>query len=590
MVKSKSKSHVAERISAVRLAYQPFATDRYRIRAIMNGGPEGMKALLGSKVNLNTNDLPALNMFLSGVTRLAHTLGRVPDVKADVPAPARGLSKEDLQNKADKRGRIVRHYDGLKLAKQMRQAARWVPGYGYAVFVLTEYEDYDGNTYPVTEARDPFNSYPGLWSHTDEPEELVTVRHMPPAILKDRYGVEVNGGTQQDIVSIAGQTYYAGAYERGVEVIEYIDADCTYLYVPDADKVILEVENPLTSGPKFEVPTRTSFDVLRGQYDDAIGLLAQMAKLSVLSVIATEDAVFRETNIYGGFRNVKYQRGRYATNHFPRDAKVDKPGSEIPQIAFQQIDRVERQLRTATQYPVSEDGISPMSFVTGEGISRLNQPTDRTIEEYQDIFRESLVRLDTRRLEWDVKMYGDTEKPMHGEEDGIGYTEMYTPSADIGTDWRTRREYGVMSGLDDPTKIVASLQMLQAGVVDMDFVRENIRGLGDLDRIRDGSRRDRAEQALYGLLEQAAAEGDPQARMVLTEIFVDPSNVGEILKKYHTPEEPQMTEEEMLMAQGGMPGGPQQPLGPPPDAQTVMTQLGQGGEMRGGVQTVGRLP
>lgn len=592
MVKARSTHDVRARIQAVRLAYQPFAEDRYRIRAIMNGGPDGLRALLGTKVNLTTNDIPAVNMFLSGVTRLAHTLGRLPDVKCDVPANARGLSKEQQQEHADRRGRIVKNYDGLKMAKQLRQHARWVPGYGYAVWVMTEYEDYEGNLYPIAESRDPFNSYPGLWSHTDEPEELITIRHVPPEILNDRYGINLATETSSiDVVSIAGQTYYGGTYTDGVEVIEYLDADRTYVYVPTADRIINQVDNPLTSGPKFVIPTRTSFDKLRGQYDDAIGLLGMMAKLSVLSMIATEDAVFRETNIFGGFRNVKYKRGRYSTNHFPRDAKVEKPGSDIPQIAFQQIDRIERQLRTATQYPVSEDGISPMSFVTGEGISRLNQPQDRTVEEYQDILKESIVRLDTRRLEWDERMYPTASKPMHGEEDGKGYSEMYQPARDIKGNYRTRREYGVMSGLDDPTKIVASLQMYQAGVVDLDFVRENIRGLGDLDRIRDGSRRDRAEQALYAVLEQNAAQGDPKAIMVLTEIFADPSEAGTILKKYHTPEEPQMSEAELLAAQGIMPGQEApQPMGPPPDAQTVLTQLGQGGEMRGGVQTVGRMP
>ena len=175
-MKAKSTAQVLERISAIRLAYEPLHTDRYRIRAIMNGGPDGLKALLGNKVNLNSSDLPALNTFLSGVTRLAHTLGKVPDVKTDPEPTARGLTKEKQQEKADKRGRIVRHYDGMRLAKQMRQHSRWLPGLGYATWVLTEYEDFEGNLYPIAESRDPMNSYPGFWSHTDDPTEMITVR------------------------------------------------------------------------------------------------------------------------------------------------------------------------------------------------------------------------------------------------------------------------------------------------------------------------------------------------------------------------------------------------------------------------------
>ncbi len=586
-MKAKSTAQIKARYDAIRTAYQPFLGDRYRIRAIMNGGEAGIKALLGDKVNIHSNDIPALNTFLSGVTRLGHTLGKVPDVKCDTPPNTRGLTKEQQQEAADKRGRIVKNYDRYRLGKQMRQHARWLPGYGYAVWAITEYEDFEGNLYPLSESLDPYHTYPGFWSHTEPPTEMYSRRVIPESVLKEKYGITVQN--TNNTFRIANTTYGTDGYFHGVEVIYYYDEYYTYVYVPTADVVIRQVENPLTSGPKFEVAQRTSFDMLRGQYDDAIGLLAMFAKLNVLTMISTEEAVFGETNIHGGLRNVKYHRGRGAINHLPRDAKVEKPRNDFPQHALTQLNNIEQQLRTATQYPVTEDGRSPISFVTGEGISRLNQPNDRTIEEYQDILKESLEAIDIRRLEWDYKMYPDITKPMHSEVDGKGFVEEYTPKKDIALEWRTRREFGVMAGLDDPTKIVAALQMFQAGVVDLDFVRENIRGLGDLDRIRDGARRDRAEESLFVSLEMAASQGDPTAKMVLAEIFANPDKAGETLLKFYTPQEPQMSPEEELMQQGIQGGQGQSPIGPPPDAQTVLTQLGQNGELRGGVQTVGRF-
>ena len=87
-----SKSAVMERVNLIRNSYTDLLEDRRRMRAILDGGPDGIKALLGEKVKIKSNDIPALNMFESGSTRIAHDLGRPPDTKADAFPPARGLN------------------------------------------------------------------------------------------------------------------------------------------------------------------------------------------------------------------------------------------------------------------------------------------------------------------------------------------------------------------------------------------------------------------------------------------------------------------------------------------------------------------
>ena len=56
-----------------------------RIKAILNGGPDGMKALLGDKMESADADLlPAPNMLQSGIDRLAQKISGIPQVRVDI--------------------------------------------------------------------------------------------------------------------------------------------------------------------------------------------------------------------------------------------------------------------------------------------------------------------------------------------------------------------------------------------------------------------------------------------------------------------------------------------------------------------------
>jgi hypothetical protein len=583
-----SKSAVMERVNLIRNSYTDLFEDRRRMRAILDGGPDGIKALLGEKVKIKSNDIPALNMFESGSTRIAHDLGRPPDTKTDAFPPARGLTAEDQRKKADKRARIVISYDHKRLERQLRFQARFLPVYAYAIWVLSERIDNEGNRYPVAEIRDPYYSYPAWWSQDEQVDEMVTTRKVPPLTLARLYpqaraSIEKMTGS---LDSLYHQDSWA-LTRPGIDVVEYHAPDGTYVMMSNGDVMLDHAENPLTTGPKFEVVRRPTINRPIGQYNNAVGLMAHAAKLNVLALIATEDSVFRETNISGGMESVKYKKGRFAVNYLPTGATVSKPQGDFPVAAFEQINRLEKQLRVQVQYPVSQDGQSPMSYTTGQGIDRLDASSDRMVSEYRALLGEGLESLDAKRLEWDQQMYPNCTKPMHGIDDGAAFFEDYTPAKDIKSQWQTRREYGPMTGIDEPTKIVAGIQLLGAGVIDMETFRGMLHSLGQLDVIRDGVRKDRSEAALFGALEGMAAQGDPQASLILANIFKNPDNAGRELAKFFTPQEPEIPPEEEAFldeSQGGL-------QGPPPDVMTALSQLSQGGGTQGGgVQTVGRMP
>ena len=157
-----------------------------RIKAILNGGPDGIKALLGNTMETSDADLlPAPNMLQSGIDRLAQKVSGVPQVRVDVPN-----NNDSTRSKAmaDKLERIVTNYDDKQnLNLQLAQASRWLPGYGYCAWVMTTKIDKNGFAYPSAELRDPYDTFPGNFGPDQQPRELAVVRRVPRYKLAQIY-------------------------------------------------------------------------------------------------------------------------------------------------------------------------------------------------------------------------------------------------------------------------------------------------------------------------------------------------------------------------------------------------------------------
>jgi hypothetical protein len=350
------------------------------------------------------------------------------------------------------------------------------------------------------------------------------------------------------------------------------------------------IPNPLESGPAFVFMKRFSFDKLISQYAHVIGLMAMQAKLNIMGLIASEDSVFRETNIYGDLISGDYERGRKGINVFERDARVEKPTADVPQIMWQQVDRLERQLRIGANYDQTQDGISPQAFATGQATRELGNAATTNVSEYHRVIRRAAQKLDAKRLEWAERAWGAQRRRIW---DMAGRRENYRPLTDIKGVYGTRRVYGAMAGWDDGAKAVVGLQYQSAGVLSVEAIQENVDNLEDANVINEQNRRKQAETTLFARL-SVRAEQDPTADAALVEIMRDPSKQDEILAKYFTPQEPQVSPEEQqqlaAMAAGMGGGAPPLPPGAPrPPASTVLSQVDQQGAVKGGAQTVGRV-
>ena len=540
-----------------------------RIKAILNGGPDGIKALLGNTMETTDADLlPAPNMLQSGIDRLAQKISGIPQVRVDVPNEN---ESERSKYMAEKLERIVTNYDEKQnLNLQLAQAARWLPGYGYVAWVITTKMDKNGYAYPSAELRDPFDTFPGNFGPDQQPRELAVVRRIPRYKLAQIYPEFAEQILNQDEdetnKGATAPAYPFGTFDtkttsdwedntsQGVKIIEYYDQGGTYVVFPEKSMILDFIPNVLST-PPFVFVKKMSFDQLKGQYDHVIGLMAMMAKINIMSAIAMEDSVFTETNISGEIESGQYRKGRFAVNYLAPGTQVSKPQNNIPYQLFQQIDRLERQLRMVGGYPVTDDSQSPNSFVTGAGLSELNSTMSLMINEYREIIKHGIVEMDAKRLELDIVLsyqQGITKKPMAGFYQGAAFSENYQPLKDIGGNFTTRRIYGVMAGFDEPQKIVTGLQLLQAGVIDVETLQDNIDGLENIAKVQERIRKNKAEQVLFDSILARSAQGDPAATMAAIAIYEYPNAITEIMKQFYTPQEPQMSPEEEAMIQQQM--------------------------------------
>ena len=575
-------------ITNLHIDNQSAYSTRGRIRAIMNGGPDGIQALLGDQLKgMQDWQVPVPNLMMSGLEHLSQKIGRIPNLKVDVP---NGKDSDRARMKAEKIGRIVNAYDDVqKLELQMPQVGRWLPGYGFAVWVIRERKDANGVPYPIAELRDPYNCFPGYFGADQQPKDMAIVRRVPKEALArtyPKYAEQIMKKEAYNTDFLGVGSAYASAYTDqyngswansngdGDLIAEYYNLEGTYIFHMTSATILDFIPNPLDSGPAFVIAKKFSFDRMQGQYDQIIGLMASMAKINVMSIIAMEDAVFTETNISGEIESGQYRKGRFAVNYLAPGTQVSKPASNVPYQIFQQIDRIERQLRVGGSYPATDDSQSPLSFATGRGLEELGASMSLMIREYHTVMADSIEMIDAKRLEWDKKMYGGKTKALSGYMENTFYSENYDPGKDISS-FQTRRVYGAMAGYDEPQKIVTGLQLLNAGIIDSQTLQENLDGLDNIVRVNERITREKADKVLFETLLAQAQQGDPKATMTVVQIRKNPADMQNILDKFFTAEEPEIPEAEQSLIQGLPEGAALPPQGAPPGIGQLLQGLGQ---------------
>ena len=612
--------HVLDRVAA--LKGEVNVMDRSRIRAVMNGGAAGVQAVFNGGVGGNPAhgpgsgrgrdgvgalgvDLPTANIMYSGLERMAQKIGRQPTLKTDM-LPTR--DNETARTRAEKRGRIVRGWDETaSMELQYPQIGRWLPGYGFMLHVIRD-RTIGGQQIPVAELRDPYDVYPGMWGVDQQPQDLAISRFLSRKQVRRQYPEFADEfakawdkrrrGASIPILGVRGRSSWEGNPNNPVEVIEYMCHCGTHVCIPELELMIGFIPNPLDE-MAFYVQKRFSFDTLQSHFAHVFGIMMMMGKMNILGLISTEEGTFRETNVIGELKGSRYKKGRHAVNEFEPGTRIERLTSDQTQQVWQAINTLERQFRVVSGYPVSQDGQSPNSFATGQGIRELGAAADDNVREYQLVVKHGIQAIDRKRLAWEERLHGAETKKVYYYEGSNQAEEKYTPAKDIAGDWRTRRVFGAMATFSESQQIVAGLQLLSAEVMDKRSMQENLDGLENIELINERIDQDKAKSGILAALNARAAEQDPAALMALIEIQENPSKINTILKKLFTPEQPEASQEEMaMMMGGGMPGMPGMgpgggmpalgagaPEAAPPPVQSVLSRVMGAGDS-GGVQTV----
>lgn len=505
------------RIGELKKLNDPGQRSRGRTREIMAGGNRAVAALLGPKSAKSQSELMAANLMLTAAEKFGEKLGRAPTTKKEAPITA---ESEQAWKRAERIARMVDWYDQeTKMRLLLPQLGMWLPGYGFAAMIVRHGRSRQGFPFPAVELRDPYETYPGQWGVAQQPSDIGFCRIMDREDLARQYPHLRDKIMQRSARGPGGAVllYDQQGYTRaswanqngaGIEVWEYYDQTGCWWLVPEIGECLTYTPN-LMSRPQFYVMKRFSFDRLAGQFDEMIGLLAGMARGNRLFLIMLEDLVLTETNVIGDFaQGEEYQKGRDAVNHFTPGTRVEKPGNHVAFEAFNILQGWERQARIGGSYPVTDDGISPMSFVTGRGMDELSGSNDLKVKQYHTIISDGLAELDAMRLEWDETYYPQVEKTMAGRRAGSPFSEKYTPARHIAGDYITERVFGAMAGFDEPTKITTGLQLVAAEAMDIQTLMENVDGLGNISEVRERIAQDRDRKVLNDTLAAMGLQGD----------------------------------------------------------------------------------
>ncbi len=594
---------VCERADYLAQINAPRRRELWRIKAIVNGGAEGIRALLGSSYKDTPEEelalLPAANFLDKGLDRFAQRAGRLPTSQLE---PPKEQDSDPSRKRTEKLLRITSAFDEqCRLEMAMPQVARWLFGYAFVPFVIGP-RMFHGEWYPYAELRDPYECDPAPWGPQQQPTDLAFRRIVPAETLCKMYPhhaeklkAYVNSGMGMGTTTTHNSSgRSAGSWEnpqgKGVEITEYMDCHGTWVVI-SAAKLLLEFQ-PVPEGMEhgaFAVLKKFSFDKLKGNFDSAIGLAAAMTRINIYLQAAIEDSIQVETNVSGVMEEFEYLRGRGAVNFLPPGATVDRPASPANFQAFQQVALLERQLRIGTGYDASLDGDSPSSFITGKGVQELRSGFDAEVREVQTACKWGLQDLTARLLEYDEKRF-NYDKPLVGQRKGQPFEERYTPGRDIKGQYWVRRAYGAMAGFDDPAKVATGANLVGIEALSLTSLMENIDGLDNVFQEKERIRQEKAEQLLFEGLAVGAQQGDPRALMVFVDMLPE-GDRKQTFKKFYTPEEPQMSPEEEAFINGPPPAPPTPGNGlptQPPDVQTVLSRV-FGDSAETGVQTVGRI-
>jgi hypothetical protein len=258
-----------------------------------------------------------------------------------------------------------------------------------------------------------------------------------------------------------------------LEVVKYVDADTNVLYLPERkDYVLLQTDNPLGKCP-VAVAVKPSYDDQdRGQFDDVIYPHLARARMEMLALEATQQAVRAPLALPTDVQKISFGDNAVIRTNSPE--KIRRVGQDVPVVAFQEGQVLAEEVMRGSRTPASATGDVQASIITGQGVNALNGGYDIQIATGQAVIGHALEQALQLCFEMDEKFWPTATKTVSGVINGTPFQESYTPGKDIRGDHRVSVTYGFASGMNPNQALVFLLQLRGDQLVSRDFVQRQL--------------------------------------------------------------------------------------------------------------------
>ena len=476
---------------------------------------------------------------------LAEMIAPLPAINCWSP----NMTSESAQKKADKRTKIANGLViGSDLQHQMYNGADWYLTYGFLPGKV-EIDPHDNQ--PVIRLINPIGCYP-IYDRFSRVQAMYQRLHMDLDSIIDLYPEFHSFLKDRDLGGkVAGPL---------IEVVLYHDSqrDCAFLPTVEGVK-LYDIPNPLGKCMIHVARRPGPSTKPRGQFDDVLFVQLAKARYALLAMEAAHKAVQAPIVLPPDVPNVPLGPDSIIRTNSPQG--VSRIKLDLPKETFAQEEVLSSELREGARFPEVRTGNLDSSVVTGRGVAALMGGFDTQVRTAQSVMARFITDLTGMLLETEETLYSSEVRHISGIANGTPFEFDYTPSRDIAGNYAVDVQYGLLAGLDPNRWLVFGLQAMGAGLVSKDFMRRQMPA--DLDageeerKIDVEALRDSLQAGVLGMAQAIPAMAqqgqDPLPALELITAAIDARKKGtpieDVVEKTMTPDEPEMSEEEMMMAE-----------------------------------------
>lgn len=360
--------------------------------------------------------------------------------------------------------------------------------------------------------------------------------------------------------------------DRDLEVVRYVDADQTLVFIPSLKNLVLErVENPLGRCPVVVAIRPTPDGEIRGQFDDVLGVQAARALMMRLAIEAAEKQVQAPIAVPDDVVEIPLGPDSMLRSQNPQN--IGRVRLDIGDSTFRETATLNQELMTGARFPEGRIGNSNASVITGRGVEALMGGYDSQIKTAQIVFADLLRKATALCFALDEALWPNNEKTIRGTVEGTPFEERYTPSKDIKGDHTCEVTYGFLAGMDPNRALVFLLQLRGDRLIDRATVQKQMPFDVDVTALQQNvdveEMRDALKQGMLAYVQSigpmAQMGQDPSKVLRVLATAIKGRQSGKPLEDLLASEFDAMAQEEAaareeMMAQmaatGGMPGAP----------------------------------